>query len=142
MGAEPFVQSTDVGKRATRRARVLLAARLRTPDGEIDCRLRDLSRMGALLECKPTPAVGSQVVFLRGKVSIPARVAWSAADRIGIEFERPIDEQEMLVQLKGSSSSEIPEVYQRIGRTMTVEERRYMRSWGVSMGLNVPEAEG
>lgn len=139
MGAESFVQSTDVGKRASRRARVLLAAKLRTPAGEIDCRLRDLSRMGALLECKPTPAVGSDVVFLRGKVAIPARVAWSAADRTGIEFERPIDEQDMLVQLKSGSGAEVPEYYQRIGRTMSVEQRRYFRSWGVAMGLTVPE---
>jgi hypothetical protein len=136
------VQSADVGKRASRRARVLLAAKLRTPDGEIDCRLRDLSSKGALLECKPQPAVGSAVVFLRGKIAIPARVAWNASDRIGVEFEHPIDEQDMLVQLKGQSNTEIPEFYKRIGRNMTVEERRYVRSWGVAMGLNIPEAEG
>lgn len=142
MGAEPFVPSADIGKRSSRRARVLLAAKLRTPDGEIDCRLRDLSRMGALLECKPQPAVGSQVVFLRGKVAIPARVAWSASDRIGIEFEHPIDEQEMLVQLKHGPSADVPDFYRRIGRAMSVEERRHIRKWTAAMGLAPPEGEG
>jgi hypothetical protein len=142
MGAEPFVQSADVGKRASRRARVLLAAKLQTPEGEIDCRLRDLSRMGALLECKPQPAVGSRVVFLRGKVAIPARVAWNASDRIGVEFEHPIDEQEMLVQLKHGPRADIPEFYKRIGRTMSVEERRHIRKWTTAMGLATPEGEG
>ena len=142
MGAESFVQTADVGKRAARRARVLLAAKLRTPEGEIDCRLRDLSAMGALLECKPPPEVGCRVVFLRGKVAIPARVAWSASDRIGIEFEHPIDEQEMLVQLKSGGGSDIPEFYKKIGKAMTVEERRQVRAWSATMGIRIPEVEG
>lgn len=142
MGAEPLVQTADVGKRASRRARVLLAAKLRTPEGEIDCRLRDLSQMGALLECKPQPPVGCEVVFLRGKIAIPARVAWSAGDRIGLEFEHPIDEQEMLVQLKSGAGTDIPEFYKKIGRTMTVEERRQVRAWSATMGIRIPEVEG
>ncbi len=142
MGAEPFIPSADVGKRVAPRARVLLAAKLQSSLGELDCRLRDLSRMGALLECANLPPVGSDVVFVRGKVAIAARVAWAGENRLGIEFEHPIDEQKVLVQLKGPPSHDIPSFYQRIGKPMTVEERKRVRAWSAAMELKLPEAEG
>jgi hypothetical protein len=139
MGAEPFVSATDVGKRAARRARVLLSAKLHSSLGDLECRLRDLSSKGALIECTTPPPVGSEVVFVRGKVAIPARVAWVADKRLGIEFEQPIDEQAMLVQLKHGPRTDIPQFYQNLGRTMSVEERRHVRSWSAAMNLKVPE---
>jgi hypothetical protein len=142
MGAESFVTSADVGKRGARRARVLIAARLQSSLGELDCRLRDLSRMGALLECAQLPPIGSSVVFVRGKIAIAARVAWASEKRLGIEFEHPIDEQAVLVQLKNGHDHGIPEFYQRIGQSMTPKERKQVHSWSVAMGLNIPEAEG
>lgn len=142
MGAEPFVNATDVGKRAARRSRVLLAAKLHSSLGELDCRLRDLSRKGALLECATLPPVGSVVVFVRGKVAIPARVAWIGGNRLGIEFDHAIDEQAVLVQLKHGYRTDVPEFYQRIGRPMTAEERRHARTWAASMELRLPEVEG
>src|SRR6185369_4430295 len=66
MGVENF-QNADAGsKRSAKRARVLLAARLQTPFGEVEARLRDLSRKGALIECMQVPPVGTEVVFVRG----------------------------------------------------------------------------
>ena len=76
MGVENFQSKAAEGKRAAKRARVLLAAKLQTKYGEIEARLRDLSRKGALVECLEVPAVGTEVVFVRGKISVPARVAW------------------------------------------------------------------
>ena len=142
MGAEPFVPNADVGKRVAPRARVLLAAKLQTPLGELDCRLRDLSRMGALLECAKLPPVDSEVVFVRGTVAITARVAWAGEGRLGIEFEHPIDEQKVLVSLKGGTNQNIPSFYQRIGKPMTAEERRRVRAWSSAMELKLPEVEG
>jgi len=139
MGAEPFGNSIDVGKRAARRARVLLAAKLYSSLGDLDCRLRDLSSKGALIECTTPPPVGSEVVFVRGKVTIPARVAWAADNRLGIEFEHPIDEQAVLVQLKHVPRTDVPQFYQNLGRAMSVEERRQVRSWSAAMNLKVPE---
>ena len=51
MGVENFQSKAAEGKRAAKRARVLLAAKLQTKYGEIEARLRDLSRKGALVEC-------------------------------------------------------------------------------------------
>jgi hypothetical protein len=100
MGADNFVNTDIGGKRNAKRARVLLAARLQTPFGEVDARLRDLSRKGALVECTTQPPVGSEVVFMRGSTVVPARVAWAGGGRVGLEFVYPIDEQEVLVQLR------------------------------------------
>ena len=140
MGVDNFVGSGVGGKRTTRRARVLLAAKLQTPAGEVDCRLRDLSRKGALVECTRLPPVGSEVTFVRGSTIVPSRVAWTGAGRVGLEFLFMIDEQEVLVQLKRKSSNQSFERFRRPGlnEDMSDEARRLAREWGVTVGLTVP----
>ena len=140
MGADNFVNSEIGGKRATRRSRVLLAAKLKTPFGEVDARLRDLSRKGALVECAKQPPVGSEVVFMRGSTVVPARVAWSAAGKVGLEFLYMIDEQEVLVQLKRTSGNQGGERFRRPGlhEDLSDKERKLAEAWGVTVGLTVP----
>ena len=99
MGAENFVNVSQAGKRSAKRARVLLAVKIRTCGAEIDARLRDLSQKGALIECSSPLAVDEEVVFSRGSTVVPARVAWAGAGKVGLEFKRMIDESEVLVQL-------------------------------------------
>lgn len=141
MGADNFVGTSVGGKRAARRARVLLAARLQTPFGEVDCRLRDLSRKGALVECAKQPPVGSEVTFVRGSTIVPARVAWTAAGKIGLEFHYMIDEQELLVQLRKNSGPSSFERFRRpgLGESMSEKERKLAEAWGVTVGLTVPD---
>src|SRR5688500_19319122 len=126
MGAENFVTTGVGGKRTTRRARVLLAAKLKTPFGEVDCRLRDLSRKGALVECGKQPPVGSEVMFIRGSTVVPARVAWTATGRVGLEFLYMIDEQEVLVQLKKNGGGQNGDRFRRPGlhEDMSDQERK------------------
>jgi len=140
MGVENFVTTGVRGKRSTRRARVLLAAKLQTPFGEVDCRLRDLSRKGALLECQKQPPVGSEVTFVRGSTIVPARVAWTAAGRVGLEFLFMINEQEVLVQLKSKVGAQIHERFRRPGlhEEMSEDARKLAEAWGVTVGLTVP----
>ena len=143
MGAENFMQSAVGGKRAAKRARVLLAAKLETCTGEIDVRLRDLSRKGALLECGQLPPVGAEVLFRRGATAVAARVAWAGAGRIGLEFHDQIDEQELLVQLKHGQGerSTVNERYRRsgFGRSLSAEDREAAKQWSVMVGLTLPE---
>ena len=140
MGADNFVNTEIGGKRAARRSRVLLAAKLKTPFGEVDARLRDLSRKGALVECAKQPPVGSEVVFMRGSTVVPARVAWSSAGKVGLEFLYMIDEQEVLVQLKRTSGNQSGERFRRPGlnEDMSDKERKLAEAWGVTVGLTVP----
>ena len=141
MGVEQFVDGPVAGKRQAKRARVLLAAKLQTPAGEIDARLRDLSRKGALVECHAVPPVGTEVVFNRGNTSIPARVAWTGSNRVGLEFAYMIDEHEVLVQLKRTTSDQNQPRFRRprlFGEAMSHQEKQLARLWGASVGIAIP----
>ncbi|HEY0014323.1 MAG TPA: PilZ domain-containing protein [Allosphingosinicella sp.] len=142
MGVENFVKSVTVpSERQAKRARVLLAGRLQTPFGEYDARLRDISKMGALVECASVPQVGSEVVFSRGQTVVPARVAWTAAGRIGLEFHYPIDENEVLVQLKKAPSGGNAQRFRRPGLNEGLQEDdlKRARAWGVTVGIALPD---
>jgi hypothetical protein len=143
MGAETFA-SDSAGKRTAKRARVLLAAKLRTPLGEIDARLRDLSRKGALVECAKVPPPGSEVVFVRGSTIVPARVAWSGDGRVGLEFHYSIDENEVLIQLRKTGGSQNQPRFRRPGLSedLSAKDRKLARAWGVAVGITIPEGDG
>lgn len=142
MGVENFQSKAAEGKRGAKRARVLLAAKLQTKHGEIDVRLRDLSRMGALVECHEVPTVGTEVVFVRGNISVPARVAWVDGNRIGLEFLYAIDEHEVLVQLGRGAPA--PQSYRSpiAPPRWTAGERKLAEAWGIAVGLNLPDSDG
>jgi len=138
MGAETFAGTTN-GKREARRARVLLAAKLRTPEGERDIRLRDLSCKGALIECREPPTTGSKVTFVRGETVVPSRVAWTAGNRVGLAFVRPIQESEVLVHI-ARPEHRPPERYRRpriASEDLSEEERLLVRNWVTSVGIPV-----
>ncbi|HYI41675.1 MAG TPA: PilZ domain-containing protein [Allosphingosinicella sp.] len=141
MGAEQFIDGQVAGKRQAKRARVLLAAKLQTANGEIDARLRDLSRKGALVECRDVPPVGTELIFNRGATSIPARVAWTGSDRVGLEFAYMIDEHEVLVQLKRTTIDTNQPRFRRprlFGEQMSHHEKQIARLWGASVGIAIP----
>jgi hypothetical protein len=141
MGAHSYVDAPVAGKRSAKRARVLLAAKLRTGGGgEIDVRLRDLSQQGALVEAASLPPQGTEAVFHRGSITVPARVAWTGLGRAGLEFAYPIDETEVLVQLKRTNvDSNQPRFRRpRLGEDMSAQDKKLARLWGVSVGIAVP----
>lgn len=142
MGVENFPKVAGRSQRQAKRARVLLAAKLQTPFGEVDARLRDLSRKGALVECAKLPPVGSAVVFSRGSTMVPATVAWTGGGRVGLQFDYPIDENEILVQLK-RAPSQPQQRFRRPGlaEDLSEQERDLARKWGVTVGLTVPEGQ-
>ena len=141
MGVENFQNTSAESKRSAKRARVLLAAKLQTPFGEVDARLRDLSRKGALIECTQVPPVGTEVVFVRGSTVVPARVAWAGKDRLGLEFHYMIDEQEVLVHITKRAQPK-PESLRRPGvRALPEEQRKVAQAWGVAVGINLPEGK-
>ena len=154
MSAESFVDASNEGKRKARRARVLLSVRLQTSAGEVEGRLRDLSRKGALVECGTIPPAGSEILFTRGSTSVPARVAWTAGNRVGLEFAFMIDENEVLVQL-GRPGQDSPNQsrpghdspnqsrFRRprlFGEEMSEQERQVARDWAKTVGINITGA--
>ncbi|MGE0179468.1 MAG: PilZ domain-containing protein [Sphingomonas sp.] len=142
MGVEGF-ETSAAGKRTDRRARVLLSAKLHTPQGEHEARLRDISRSGALIESPALVKAGGSVVFERGNSRIPSTVAWSDGYRIGLAFEHPIDEGELLVHInRAKPPAPAPVSFSRpgIGRAMSGKELRMAQAWSVAVGLNLPES--
>jgi hypothetical protein len=142
MGVENTPNASAGSKRSAKRARVLLAAKLQTSFGEVDARLRDLSRKGALVECAQVPEVGSEVVFVRGTTVVPARVAWAGPGRVGLEFHYMIDENEVLIQLSKRVALK-PESFRRPGlkEDLSADERKAAQIWGVAVGLNLPDGK-
>jgi hypothetical protein len=141
MGVENFIDAASTGKRKQKRARVLLAAKLKTAAGDLDVRLRDLSRKGALVECETVPPVGESVLFHRGSTTVPARVAWTGAKRVGLEFDYMIDENEVLVQLRRTSTEVSQPRFRRprlFGEDLSEQERKLARSWATAVGIPVP----
>lgn len=142
MGAEPF-ETAQAGKRASRRARVLLAAKLHTPNGVSDARLRDLSRHGALIESPAIVKAGMKVTFERGESKVAATIAWATGIRIGLEFEHPIDESELLIHIGRAKPAVAPASYGRSGimAGMSAKDQRVARAWSVAVGLNLPDKD-
>jgi hypothetical protein len=142
MGVENFGNVAQAGKRTVKRARVLLAARLRTSYGDVEARLRDLSQKGALVECYEPLEVDSEVVFSRGDTIVPARIAWVSGNRVGLEFLRMIDESEVLVQLGRAPSNASQPRFRRPrlhGEGLSDHERKLANAWGVAVGIAVPD---
>ena len=102
-------ESSNSQNRRTKRSLVLIAAKLRIGGESAEVRLRNLSCNGALLERDEPPSVGSDVVFERGETIAPARVAWVSGKRFGVQFNRPIEESEVLVHI-GKPKNLEPEV--------------------------------
>lgn len=134
-------------KRGAKRARVLLAARLRTTGGEIDVRLRDLSCKGALLESSCPLAVGDSVVFARNQTVVPARVAWISGNRVGIEFENPIEESEVLIHVnrapppnEGRAQEQLKQAQFRrpnFSERLSDYDRKLARVIGATLGVSL-----
>lgn len=141
MGVESFMDVTVAGKRQAKRNRVLLAAKLEVRGAEIDVRLRDLSQKGALVECQHVPPAGTEVIFHRGSITVPARIAWAGANRAGLEFAYMIDESEVLVQLRRTTTDQNQPRFRRpgLGEGLSEQEKKLARLWGVSVGIAVPE---
>ena len=140
MGVEGFPNVTEGGKRTAKRARVLLAAKLRTATGEVDARLRDLSQKGALIECNQRLAIDDQVTFVRGDTVVPARVAWSGGNRFGLEFLRMIDESEVLVHVARPTVTQNQQRFRRpriMGEDLSEQDRKLAQVFAKSVGISI-----
>ncbi|MFL6862134.1 MAG: hypothetical protein ACJ8DZ_03960 [Allosphingosinicella sp.] len=66
--------------------------------------------------------------------------AWPAARRAGLEFAYPIDEGDVLVQLRRTTSDQPPPRFRRpgLGEEMSARDRKVAQLWGASVGIAVP----
>lgn len=141
MSAHTPIDAAVEAKRSAPRSHVFLAVKLQGLSGQIDARLLDLSRHGALLaSSSDAPPVGSEVAIVRGALSVPGRVAWAAGGRFGIEFHSSLDKEGLLSQ-SGPPSAAKPQTFalSSAPQTTPAEERKLARTWNVAVALTVPE---
>jgi len=145
VGVRSLPTTSEGGTRKGKRARVLFKATIRFHGRETESRVRDLSPLGALIELDNPPPLGSQLLFMRGAVAAAARVAWVGGDRVGIAFDHPVNEKEMLAQ-RPMPAPKMPakpidprSLYRRPGVQfirLSDEERRLAQVWASQMGLS------
>ena len=79
--------------RSEPRQSMLLMASVRRPGGaDVAVKIRNISPGGMMAECPGGFARGEAMVAeLRGVGTVPGRIAWVSAGRIGVAFDGPID---------------------------------------------------
>jgi hypothetical protein len=77
--------------RAAARSNVFLTGVLDHDGRTYPVRVRNISRLGALLEGKDLPAVGLDVCLRRGHLFARGEIAWNDGDWRGIRFTQEVD---------------------------------------------------
>lgn len=62
----------------------------------LDVKLRNLSAEGALVEAASLPVEGSELMFIKGDLRVPGRVAWNDSGHAGIAFTKVLDPVQLL----------------------------------------------
>ena len=123
-------------KRQSPRAKLLMAASLEHDGVMTPVTLRDLSAEGALVEGDLGLAPGGRIVFRKGELAVPGRVAWAAGRRAGLAFAVSLDPEAVLRHVPPPAPAPPPldeEVYKRPGfrGRLSREERRQAEIlWG------------
>lgn len=123
-------ESSNSQNRKNRRSNVLMSASLELSGTSVPVKLRNLSAEGALVEGEKLPVEGASVLFRKGDLSVPGRVAWVNDRQAGVNFARKLNPDQLLRHIPTPRPRVTPE-YKRTGLrgTLTAEERRYGEAW-------------
>lgn len=69
------------------RANVFMKAQLECGGKSRDVKLRNLSAEGALVEGDDLPVEGTELIFRKGDIKAPAKIAWVSHHRAGVSFD-------------------------------------------------------
>ncbi|HEX8625810.1 MAG TPA: PilZ domain-containing protein [Allosphingosinicella sp.] len=84
-------------RRATRHLTILRVGALIGPNGRELCLIRNISAGGLMAHVYSHHALGSAVsIELKSNQPVPGTVVWADQSNLGIEFDEPIDVEEML----------------------------------------------
>jgi hypothetical protein len=130
-------QSAPGQNRRSNRSQVILSAKLEMAGESQPVILRNLSAGGALVEGKWLPAAGSNILFVRDNLRVPARVAWVESRFAGLAFECALDKAELLRQVPQPRERFEPQ-FRRPGLTcgpLTEADRRMVEMWATPLPL-------
>jgi hypothetical protein len=88
-----------VACRQGRRIRVLLSATITYASRETSVTLREVSRVGALVDSPVCPPVGSYILFRRGPVEVRAQIVRRDGRLLALEFLDEVDETVLLISI-------------------------------------------
>ena len=123
-------ESSNTQNRKTRRSNVLMAASLELSGTSLPVKLRNLSAEGALVEGDKLPVEGASILFRKGELSVPGKVAWAKTRHAGISFERKLQPEQVLRHVPTPRARVKPD-FRRPGLKSAAgeEERRYGEQW-------------
>ena len=117
-------QSSNTQNRKSRRSNVLMAASLELSGTSLPVKLRNLSADGALVE-------GAQILFRKGDLSVPGRVAWAKTRHAGISFAMKLSPELVLRHIPAPRPRVKPD-FRRPGlksSDLTEQERAFGERW-------------
>jgi hypothetical protein len=124
-------QSSNTQNRKSRRSNVLMAASLELSGTSLPVKLRNLSADGALVEGDKLPVEGAQILFRKGDLSVPGRVAWAKTRHAGISFAAKLSPELVLRHIPAPRARVKPD-FRRPGLKsgdLTDQELAYGERW-------------
>lgn len=120
--------------RRSRRSQLFMTARLEVSGRAIDVKLRNLSSEGARVEGEAIPVEGTELLFRKGDLAIPARIVWVHGTQAGIGFKEALNTDEVLNHV-AAPRARIQREFRRPGlmpRDLTRTERLLAEGWIVN----------
>ncbi len=123
-------ESSNSQNRKNRRSNVLMSASLELSGTSVPVKLRNLSAEGALVEGESLPVEGASVLFRKGDLSIPGRVAWVNGRQAGVNFARNLNPEQLLRHIPTPRPRVKPD-FRRPGlkSKLTEEDRCFGDTW-------------
>jgi len=123
-------ESPNVHNRRQRRSHVFMAAALELSGGSHEVKLRNLSADGALVEGDHLPVEGSEVVFRRQELNVPAKVVWVRGQRAGLSFKEPLPPEAVLRHVPTPRPRVLPDFRRpALQARITEAERQAAEEW-------------
>ena len=117
----------SIEHRLDKRSRVFLRAMLRSPEGEVEVKLTNLSSLGACADYPAPLAAGTEVYLWRGDLTVPGRIAWAENGRIGIEFSSPLDLEAFRTQGRASAGCAVAALHKPVERLSPQLQRHWAK---------------
>ena len=105
----------------------------------LEVKLRNLSAEGALVEGLSLPVEGSELMFIKGDLRVPGKVAWTHGPHAGIAFSKLLDPVQLMRHVPAPKARTSAR-FRRPGLALelTEAERRFGENW--LSGIPVPPA--
>lgn len=123
-------ESSPTQNRKSRRSNVFMKASIEQSGQAREVKLRNLSHEGALIESDDLPVEGTELLFVKGELRVPARVAWNHDGHAGLAFNKHLDPVQVLHHIP-APKARVAAKFRRPGLAMelTESERKFGETW-------------